>query len=836
MMNTESRSERWRRLQQWLWLTLAVAPALYAMKGVFSLSSIFYVRDLGSYFYPHYLWMRRAVANGQLPWWNPDSGAGYANISDPSFQLCFLPTLPLRFLLPETLGFNLMVAFPIIFAAIGSYLFLKRRVSLSAAALGSIVFSISGPLLSSVNSLNPATTAMLLPWLLWLTDALLEQYSTAKLSGLALLFALGVFAGQPDILFWEALLVTLYAGFSTATDEAGWRLKLRRMTIIIGSGALGLLLSAIQFLPLLDATKRSYRGSGQMLDGWSIHPLNLLETIMPTLFSTPLEPTSHLHRWLFQMNSGREPYLMSLYMGIATLIIALVGIRYGEPRRWTKFWALGLMIFSILALGYYTPVYKGLRALFPFISFFRYPSKLTIFMAFALAALTAVGFDAIKRFAQQPQRAAKTFRLPLGFAAVIIIVSAITAILTLGFPETAGHILSAFANKIGLDTATSSLSDMVFELKKYSLRLFGLTLCAALLLWIGGAQRKEARLARATLFVALVCDLLSANAALNPTMELAAISEPAWVAAVRVHPTDRIFVDEQSPLSPAPASPQFNFYMPPELSLSQISELFHATMPYNAIGYGLRDAVIVDVTKLRSQEYTQMIKLFRTKNVAERARFLQRAGVRYFLQVEPPDGNARVLQPIASCFTENLSLYESAESAPRVAVLPQAEIEASLETQFEKLFSADFDAANIVLLDTPPPAASGKPNAASTPAARITAAGTDTLMIQASAPQGGGYLLLRDSYDPNWRVEVDGEVAPLLRANGLYRAVRLSAGEHSVRFAYRPRPLFLGAAISLLTAITLLGLSLRRKRVNVSNAISLEPVEALRPCDSLEIA
>jgi hypothetical protein len=798
------------------------------MKGVFNPSKIYYVRDLGNYFYPNYLWIRRAVFAGHLPIWNPDSGTGYANICDPSLQLFFLPTMPFRLLLPESIGFNLMVAFPIVFAAIGTLIFLKRHVSLPSAVLGSIVFSISGPLLSSANSINPSTTAAMLPWLLWLTDKLIEQPTLARLSAFALVCALAVFAGQPDILVWSMMLVVCYAGSSVAGSN--WQGNLKRMGLPVIGATLGLLLAAVQFLPLFDVLGRSHRGSGAMLDGWSIHPLSLLETFMPTVFTSPLEPSSHLHPWLYQLNSGREPYLMSIYIGVITLTLALLGILRGEPRRWAKFWAIASAIFLVLALGYYTPIYKGLRVIFPFLGIFRYPSKLMIFLAFAVSALTAVGFDAMKLYGAGLQAKTRAFNLPLIFVSIILFCAATMAILTIGFPETAGQIIGAFANKAGLDSATGALSDMVYELKQSSARLAGMAFCGALLYWISINRKQGAGLARAALFAAIVVDLMIMNAAINPTIELSKVSEPDWVAAVRLQPEDRVFVDEQSPISPAPESPNFIFYMQPDLSLSTADALYHSVLPYNSIKYGLRDAVIVDVTKLRPKEYTQMIKLFRSKDAESRLRFLQRVGVRYYVQPEPPAGKNTLIQRVAVFATDRMALYEGDTLAPRARVVREVEVEPAIEMQLDKLFQAEFDPASKVLLTDEPPVAVGKPGVAAEALATIIEDGTDTLTVKASAPEGGAYLLLNDAYDPNWRVDIDGETAPLLRANGLYRAVRFAQGEHTIHFAYRPRSLFYGAAISLLTAILLVILSLysrRTVRVTIHKTEQLEPLQVV---------
>jgi len=67
-----------------------------------------------------------------------------------------------------------------------------------------------------------------------------------------------------------------------------------------------------------------------------------------------------------------------------------------------------------------------------------------------------------------------------------------------------------------------------------------------------------------------------------------------------------------------------------------------------------------------------------------------------------------------------------------------------------------------------------------------------------------GLLVLADSYFPGWQATVDGEPVEIQPANHLFRGVVLPAGQHRVRFAYRPRSLMLGIAASGLGAAVLL--------------------------------
>jgi hypothetical protein len=82
-----------------------------------------------------------------------------------------------------------------------------------------------------------------------------------------------------------------------------------------------------------------------------------------------------------------------------------------------------------------------------------------------------------------------------------------------------------------------------------------------------------------------------------------------------------------------------------------------------------------------------------------------------------------------------------------------------------------------------------------------------TIQTQSTRPS---LLVVTDRYDPNWRVQVDGRDATALRANYLFRGVIVPAGEHQVRWTYRPRSVVWGSAISLVTLVTLLVLAARR--------------------------
>jgi hypothetical protein len=81
-----------------------------------------------------------------------------------------------------------------------------------------------------------------------------------------------------------------------------------------------------------------------------------------------------------------------------------------------------------------------------------------------------------------------------------------------------------------------------------------------------------------------------------------------------------------------------------------------------------------------------------------------------------------------------------------------------------------------------------------------------------TAADADGLLVVRDLFWPGWRVQVDGQKAEILPADGVFRAVRLPSGAHEVVFRYVPASFLLGGCVTLVTALVAGAAGLRRRR------------------------
>ena len=95
--------------------------------------------------------------------------------------------------------------------------------------------------------------------------------------------------------------------------------------------------------------------------------------------------------------------------------------------------------------------------------------------------------------------------------------------------------------------------------------------------------------------------------------------------------------------------------------------------------------------------------------------------------------------------------------------------------------------------------------------ARILVRDPDRVVI-ATPPGPAGRLVLADPPYPGWSVTIDGHAAPARDQNGLFRAVDLPAGRHTVEWRFEPRSVKLGLGITLVALLGVAGYAIVARR------------------------
>jgi hypothetical protein len=780
-----------RRLPPFVWPLIAVAASLIPISGVFTLSRVFFVRDLTMAFRPRFLFLRHSIASGAFPLWDPYPGHGQPAVNDALYQLFHLPSLLIRLLPSEVLAYNLWVALPVPIAAVGMYLFLRRHTGVRAAALGAFIFAASGPIVSSLNFPNLSWSVGVVPLVFWALERVFERRSPGSATLLAAIIACQALAGEPVSLGTTMLIAFAYAVLPRPR-RGDWRLA---ALVLCGLGA-GVLLAAIQYVPLGTAARSSARGLSVDTDFWTFHPLALIELMVPHFFGDYFASNLHELAWMVALNSGRDPFYYTMYVGVPVILLALAAMLSGRPG--TRFWTVAVLISALASLGAHTPVLPILQAVIPVLRSFRFPVKYLTFASFGLATLAAMAFQWILD-GDMPRAAVRRTVIAAGVVAGLTYLAVGWVLIAPTLPIRGFFHLAVWAQ---VPAPIQGAEFLLYRARPLLSSLLLKLACVSFLVWVAASARRERRLAISVLAVFLVVDLLASNSDVNPTIDPALIRVPEWTQHLPPDMHERVYVggrlegwvntaDDDAPKY----AQSLDGYSQMEVRHLIVSEFL--IQPSAA---RVRESMSYDLPMLWPVPFAKTKSLFNISSRAARTRFLTRVGVRYALLPYVPFPGA---QPLAGMsVTDQMHLYDINPHATRVTVVPDALMGESLEWEIQGMFLEQFNPAAGVLVSESPPPPAGDEGPEVRASATFIEDGLNRVVVRAGLP-ADGYLALFDSYDPDWHVDVDGHPATLMRADGLFRAVHVRRGAHVVTFRYRPSRMYLGAAMSGVTALAL---------------------------------
>jgi uncharacterized membrane protein YfhO len=119
----------------------------------------------------------------------------------------------------------------------------------------------------------------------------------------------------------------------------------------------------------------------------------------------------------------------------------------------------------------------------------------------------------------------------------------------------------------------------------------------------------------------------------------------------------------------------------------------------------------------------------------------------------------------------------------------------------DRLATGSDDLRQLALVEEAPSAFRGEPGDVAAGEVTFETDDPEHVVLRVRAPRRG-FLVLADQWFPGWQATVDGTPVEIARANYVFRAVEVPAGDSRVEFRYRPRSVMVGALVS---AVTLLG-------------------------------
>ena len=667
------------------------------------------------------------------------------------YQVCFLVGAERRSNLPPSKGMQPGDCFAE-FTLSKANVLAMTGVSRPAALAGALAFMFSDLFVTHFGNLNMIAVAAWLPLIFLCYHRAVTEERPGMAVAAGAFLGIATLAGHIQVTLFIALALALY------TLHQGRRLLLHSLTRYLAPCCLvAFCLAALALIPSYEMAGHTVRAemSYQEASRYSLPPVGLVGLFVPGLFGRG--PAGFWGPW-DRVEVG--------YIGVLPLILAALAVLLRRDRL-TRF-LVGLAIVSLLlAFGGYT-ILHGWLYLLPGFDKVRAPARFVYLLDFSLAALAALGLDALLRPLGHRMRA--VFRRLLKIAPWIWL--GIAAIgLSLGYHA----ILIAQGKDATIFNRTvSAVNGLVF---------FLLMLAASLAILYLRRYRWGRRWAVGALAVGLIAlDLFSMG---------------AYTDLEHNDPT----VGFQHP-----EAIEFLKSDPGYYRIDTGTGVWDVWQPDASLLYGIFDVSGI-WNPLQLADYRRYWDAVGLRGLRS-SRLYDFVNAKYVIGHKDVPLDWDKFVPVFDRDPQ-VNVYLNTQALPRAILVHQAVAVPDQESAFVQIQKPDFDPASSVVVE------GGKSLQGSKGAGEqgSKGAGSESLDITAYRPNAihltaktsaEAYLVLSEVYYPGWKAYVDGRAEPVLRANYAFRAVYLEPGYHEVRLVFEPRSWKVGLGISVATWISLM--------------------------------
>ncbi len=526
-----------------------------------------------------------------------------------------------------------------------------------------------------------------------------------------------------------------------------------------------LCLTAVQLIPTIELLRESPRAAAAEIEfatTYSLWPWRLITLAAPNFFGHPADHNywGYASYWEDNAYLGVLPLL---FAGYAVLTYFFYHREHGEHREdknkdsvfsvnsVVKFLAVLAVVSTFLALGKNTPVFPFLYRYVPGFDLFQAPARMLIGFTFAVSLLAGIGAEAWRASAR------KRYWARLGIAGSgAALVAGIVGALTIENPRAvtfATGLASAAAFGVGMFTLILTQPDTPTRWR-----------------WLA----------------------------------LAFITVDLGLAAARLNPTASADLYHLRPAFTLSAGRAYT-YADDEYRI-KFREFFRFNSFDALDAQSLRDSLLPNLPVL--------------DDTPSANNFDPLLSARYVEYVKAMESHPRLLDLAdVRAIVKPMGIVAARDSdTARVRVVYNARTVENAAAALAAITDPDFDPDSEVILENIPPAVVGADSIRDLENIPPAVVGADFIRDPANrialtvTLDRDGYVVVSDTYYPGWRVYVDGEPRPLLRADHLFRAVAVPAGTHEITFEYAPLSVTVGLAISATAVLIWIGLFVYHRR------------------------
>lgn len=714
--------------------------------------------DTIGYFLTNHCFLGKSLAAGRIPAWNPYSMGGIPFAADPLSGWMYLPAMVLYAALPCTTALRFFIVLQPLLAGLGMYWFLRSEgISRVSSTAGGVALSLALAGMAGAVALPFAALVAWTPMALAATSRFVQA------------------PGWPGRLAWAGLAALAWGQLAGA--------HMSHSAVVGGLAVVAYLAGKVPALIRGGMIGKGEAFAALAVLGGAVVVLNLA-FLLPRLAYLPRSSLSLGYKRIAELTYllpglPPRPFRVGHAMGLDFLPEALTPpgayfsalaplvlvAAFRDRRRRSVAVALAAYALAcfVLSLGSVARALRPVAEAIPLGDFYLHrPDRFGYGVLVPIAVLTAMGMEAWAN--ERPGRSRALMAAP----------------------------------------GVTLLAATAFAVGGVHLSLFLVGAAAVVLLGVAVARRPALLLvAPAVMSVDLSVHALLAQRSGEGGWPFGRLREPDRTVAS--------YVQEDGVVRAVRAAPSGRL-----ASLGSGREAILRTT-LRSLPYGIEEA--------QGMTPAQSFRYFAFVRSVSRRRMFQNKG----LLVAPRDVAFDLLQvswvavPSGSRFRppggvpvlvdEGWILYRRPDVPPRASVVSSWTV-LPADTALARASSSTFDPSRTVLLETDPGFASGLGGPSGDATYRRDGPQAATIEVVAREP---ALVLVRNTYDPNWRAIVDGRPAEVLVADYFLQAVPVPAGRHTIRLEYDDPWIGLGLAASGAGAIILYGsaLWLLRKRLPV---------------------
>lgn len=703
------------------------------------------ISDIFSQFFPWKYLVIEMFKNGTIPLWNQYSFSGTPLLENYHTGVFF--PFNLLLLLPKYFGWGIYIFCQTFFAALGMFFLLKFHVKNNIARIiGSIVFSLSGLMTTWAEFGTGVWAAAMLPWIFYFIDSFIKKNKFRKLFFLTLPYSCLILAGHAQLTLYSSLLISFYLIYLYFIKKT---LSFKNLISISIFVILGIGISAIELIPVFKQVSLSIRSSEKSyikelhngLTPW----YDFIRLYISDFFGNP----STYNYWGDVSFYENSPFLGTL---VLPLLIPLFLKRFKKNQ--TGFWFFVFVLTIFLALSNpLTSFFYNLK-----LPFLTYSSASRIFFVSSFCAGILAGICSellIKN---------KFYKKAVIFSSIFLLLATLITLLIL---------------KLGLKNI--EINNLKISFKNSIIPIGLLSVLIGSLLF-----KLKNKLVLILLAVLIFFDLSRYFNKFNP------------------------FVNQNLIF---PKTPAIEF-LQKDQSLFRIGRLSKEIMTPNSwIPYHLSSVEGYDPLALANYSHffnraNNGLYFNSTSRFSEMYdnidfNFISALNVKYLLSVE---NNTQKISPLikASKLEEvfrdkSTVVYKNNNYQQRFFFVTNIFVVSNTKEMANILDKKDFNPTVSAII------IGEKLNIPDLGIGNINVDSYQANSIKLTIDnKKDGFLVIGDSYNPNWKANIDNKSIKIFEVNGALRGIFIPKGNHKITFEYWPKSFDIGLKITIVCIIILI--------------------------------